>query len=83
VPADGVLYTGDCLIAEYIPNLDAGTPADWKIWLDSIDCLEALKPAIVVMGHGPVARGTEVRTAIDRVRKFLREAIQRGHSSTA
>jgi glyoxylase-like metal-dependent hydrolase (beta-lactamase superfamily II) len=83
VPADGVLYTGDCLIAEYIPNLDAGTPADWQVWLASIHRLEALQPATVVMGHGPVARGAEVRTVIDRVRKFLQESIERGHSPTA
>jgi glyoxylase-like metal-dependent hydrolase (beta-lactamase superfamily II) len=83
VPTDGVLYTGDCLIAEYIPNLDAGTPADWQIWLASIDRLEALKPETVVMGHGPVARGAEVRTVINRVRSVLQESIERGHSPTA
>jgi glyoxylase-like metal-dependent hydrolase (beta-lactamase superfamily II) len=83
VPGDGVLYTGDCLIAEYIPNLDAGTPADWQIWMASIDRVEALKPEIVVMGHGPVARGAQVRTVIDTVRRVLRESIARGHSPTA
>ena len=83
VPAESVLYTGDCLIAEYIPNLDAGTPADWQIWLASIDRLEALKPSTVVMGHGPVARGAQVQTVIDRVRRILRESIARGHSPTA
>jgi glyoxylase-like metal-dependent hydrolase (beta-lactamase superfamily II) len=83
IPAEGVLYTGDCLIAEYIPNLDAGSPADWKIWLASIDRLEALKPEIVVMGHGPVARGSHVRTVIEIVRRVLREAIALGRSPTA
>jgi glyoxylase-like metal-dependent hydrolase (beta-lactamase superfamily II) len=83
VPGDGVLYTGDCLIAEYLPNLDAGTPADWQIWLASIDRLDALKPAIVVMGHGPVARGAQVATVIDRVRRVVSESIARGHSPTA
>jgi cyclase len=83
VPEDGVLYTGDCLIAGYIPNLDAGTPADWQIWLASIDRLEALQPSTVVMGHGPVARGAEVQLVIDTVRRVLRESIARGHSPTA
>ena len=27
IPEDRVLYTGDCLIHEYLPNLDAGGPA--------------------------------------------------------
>lgn len=83
VPEDGVLYTGDCLIAEYLPNLDAGTPADWQTWLASIDRLAALKPEIVVMGHGPVARGAQVRAVIDTVRRILDESIVRGHSPTA
>ena len=83
VPGEGVLYTGDCLIAEYIPNLDAGTPADWQIWLDSIDRLEALKPEIVVMGHGPVARGAQVPAVIETVRRVLLESIARGYSPTA
>ncbi|HUB83573.1 MAG TPA: MBL fold metallo-hydrolase [Bryobacteraceae bacterium] len=82
-PDDGVLFTGDCLIAEYIPNLDAGGPADWEIWLASIDRLEALRPETLVMGHGPIAGGSEVRKVIERVRGVLREAIRLGHSPTA
>ena len=44
VPEDGVLFTGDCLINGYLPNLDAGTPADWKLWLHSLDRISKLKP---------------------------------------
>jgi glyoxylase-like metal-dependent hydrolase (beta-lactamase superfamily II) len=83
VPEDGVLFTGDCLIREYLPNLDAGGPADWQIWLHSLDRLEALRPAIFVAGHGSVARGAEVQTAIDGVRTVLQEALARGASPTA
>jgi glyoxylase-like metal-dependent hydrolase (beta-lactamase superfamily II) len=83
VPAEGVLYTGDCLIAEYLPNLDAGTPADWQIWLASIDRMEELKPEVLVMGHGPVARGAQVPKVIDTVRRVLQESIARGQSPTA
>ncbi len=83
LPEEGVLYTGDCLIAEYIPNLDAGTPADWEIWLASVARLEALQPATVMMGHGPVARGSQVKTVIDSVRRVLEESITGGHSPTS
>jgi glyoxylase-like metal-dependent hydrolase (beta-lactamase superfamily II) len=83
VPDDRVLYTGDCLIREYLPNLDAGSPADWQVWLASIQRLEALDPAIVVMGHGPVARDREVQAVIETVRRVLQESIVRGHSPTA
>jgi glyoxylase-like metal-dependent hydrolase (beta-lactamase superfamily II) len=82
VPGDGVLFTGDCLISEYLPNLDAGAPADWQVWLESVKRLEALKPAIVVAGHGPVARGDQVRIIVDMVRRVLEESIARGYSPT-
>ncbi len=83
VPAERVLYSADCLIAEYLPNLDAGAPADWATWLDSIDRLEALKPQTLVTGHGPVALGAEIQAVIGRVRGILREAIASGKSPTA
>jgi glyoxylase-like metal-dependent hydrolase (beta-lactamase superfamily II) len=83
VPEDGVLFTGDCLISEYLPNLDAGAQADWQVWLESIQRLEALKPAMVVAGHGPVARGDQVRIIVDTVRRVLEESIARGYSPTA
>jgi glyoxylase-like metal-dependent hydrolase (beta-lactamase superfamily II) len=83
IPEDRVLFTGDCLIREYLPNLDAGTLADWRIWLESLKRIEALRPAVVVTGHGPVARGHEVQTTIDTVRRVLEESIARGCSPTA
>jgi len=83
VPEDRVLFAGDCLICQYLPNLDAGTPADWRIWLESLTRLEALNPAIVVAGHGPVARGDEVQMVVDTVRRVLEESIARGYSPTA
>jgi len=83
VPEDRVLFTGDCLIGEYLPNLDAGTPQDWQVWLESLQRVEALQPAIVVAGHGPVAQGAEVRRIVDTVRRVLEESIARGYSPTA
>ena len=68
IPEDRVLYTGDCLIREYMPNLDTATPDDW---LRSLDRIEALQPAIVLAGHGPVAVGSEVHMCIQRVRRAL------------
>ena len=81
--SERVLFTGDCLIAKYLPNLDAGSPPDWRIWLASIDRLEQLDAQIVVAGHGPVARGAEVPAMIARVREVLHNSIARGASPTA
>ena len=84
VPSDRVLFTGDCLIAEYLPNLDAGTVDDWRTWLKSLERIEALGAEQAVAGHGPVARNAaEVRRMIDRVRAVLVESIERGKSPTA
>lgn len=83
VPEDGVLFTGDCVVREYLPNLDAGTPEEWQMWLGSLERVERFRPSVIVPGHGPVARGDEVRAAIETVRGVLREAIARGCSPTA
>jgi glyoxylase-like metal-dependent hydrolase (beta-lactamase superfamily II) len=82
VPEDGVLFTGDCLVREYLPNLDSGNSRDWQLWLESLDRLEALEPRSVVTGHGPVAQGEEIPAALAAVRKVLRESIARGCSPT-
>jgi glyoxylase-like metal-dependent hydrolase (beta-lactamase superfamily II) len=80
---EGVLFAGDCVIREYLPNLDAGGSADWQLWLASLDRIERLKPEFVVGGHGPVSRGNEIPAAIDSMRRVLRESIARGFSPTA
>ena len=82
-PGDGVLYTGDCLINGYLPNLDAVGQQDWAVWLKSLDRLEALRPAIVVCGHGPVAMGEDVGRILREVRAVLFAAIEQGRSPTA
>lgn len=83
VPEDGVLFTGDCLINGYLPNLDAGTPIDWEIWLKSLDRIAALRPGTVVAGHGPIAQGDEVHRIMETVREILKESIARGYSPTS
>jgi glyoxylase-like metal-dependent hydrolase (beta-lactamase superfamily II) len=83
IPDDRVLFTGDCLISEYLPNLDEGTPADWQTWLESLQRVESLNPTVVVAGHGPVLRGDQVQSAVDTVRQVLEESIARGYSPTA
>jgi glyoxylase-like metal-dependent hydrolase (beta-lactamase superfamily II) len=82
VPAEGVVYCGDCLVNGYLPNLDCGAVPDWQQWLDSLDRIERLAPAVVVPGHGAVVRGSEVQELIQRVRGVLGEALRTGVSPT-
>jgi glyoxylase-like metal-dependent hydrolase (beta-lactamase superfamily II) len=83
VPSERVLYTADCLIRSYLPNLEAGGPDDWKQWLASLDRLESLSPRIVVCGHGQPALDGEIPAIFSEVRRVLAEAIAQGHAPTA
>jgi glyoxylase-like metal-dependent hydrolase (beta-lactamase superfamily II) len=83
VESERVLYTGDCLIHSYLPNLEAGGPTDWTEWLRSIDRLEALGAHTIVCGHGPVAVNEDVPRMIGEVRRALREALARGCAPTS
>jgi len=82
VPSDGVLFCGDCLISRYLPNLDAGTIADWQDWLRSLDRVERLTASVVVPGHGPVVTRKGVPGMIANVRSILERAIADGFSPT-
>ena len=82
VPSDRVLFSADCLIAGFLPNLDAGTVADWRIWLQSLDRVASLAPRIVVPGHGRVATWDEVPRMIESLRAILERAIETGKSPT-
>lgn len=83
VPSDGVLFSGDCLVNEYLPNLDAGSVDDWLIWLNSLDRVAELAPRIVIPGHGPIARGDDVPRLIESVREVLTRSIEAGRSPTS
>jgi len=83
VPEDGVLFCGDCLANGYLPNLDCATPADWEIWLQSLNRLSKWKLEAIVPGHGPVATGAGVPELIDTVRRVLERALATGISPTA
>ena len=51
LPDEGVLFTGDILFNECTPIGWEGTFANW---IAALTRLEALSPAVVVPGHGPI-----------------------------
>lgn len=77
-----VLYSGDCIVSDYLPNLEEGSPEAWRTWIESLDRITALDPAVVVPGHGQVLRGPEIRREIQRIRDILEEAISLGKVPT-
>jgi glyoxylase-like metal-dependent hydrolase (beta-lactamase superfamily II) len=83
VPADATLFCGDTITSGYLPNLEAGGPEDWVVWLRSLDRVAALEPRAVICGHGPVLLGDAVPGALARMREILQTAIREGRAPTA
>ncbi|MFA5529690.1 MAG: MBL fold metallo-hydrolase [Thiohalomonadaceae bacterium] len=57
LPNERVLLTGDVM---YTGRPPATFDADVQQWMQFLDGLEALDPAVVVPGHGPVGKKTDV-----------------------
>jgi glyoxylase-like metal-dependent hydrolase (beta-lactamase superfamily II) len=73
VPSEGVIFIGDILFAGRIPFVGE---ADSKRWLERIDKLLAMKPVLMVTGHGQVSRDPQKDLALTRdYLTFLREAM--------
>lgn len=53
VPGEGVIFSGDLFFAGRIPFVG---DADSKAWLERIDRLLAMKPRLMIPGHGAVSR---------------------------
>ena len=82
VPADRVVFCGDCVVSGYLPNLEGGDAAAWATWLKSLDRLASFEPEVLVCGHGPVVQGAAVPLEIARVRAAIQEAIATGKPPT-
>ena len=70
VGSDRVLFSGD--LAMRAQPAFASPHSSLRQWLESLDRLEALKPAIIVPSHGPIGDGngfvTGYRTYLTEVR---------------
>ena len=73
LPGEGVVFTGDILFAGRIPFVGE---ADSKRWLERIDRLLAMKPRLMVTGHGKVSDNPARDLALTReYLLFLRAAM--------
>ena len=77
VPVDSVLFTGDIIVTDYIPNLESGGPAEWKQWLSALELVRELEPSIVVPGHGRVLEGSEIEKEVKRVEQVIRAGAEK------
>ena len=75
VPDDAVLYSGDTVVAGYLPNLGPGGPAEWREWLSALALVRQLAPRILVPGHGRVLEGSDIEAEVGRIEDVLRQAV--------
>ena len=78
LPGEGVVFTGDILFAGRIPFVGE---ADSKRWLERIERLLAMKPAVMIPGHGPVSRDPAKDLALTRdyllhLRRVMGQAVE-------
>lgn len=63
VEEDGVLFAGDLVFKGRVPFIGE---ADSQAWLSALDRLLALKPRVMVPGHGPASRTPQDDLALTR-----------------
>jgi glyoxylase-like metal-dependent hydrolase (beta-lactamase superfamily II) len=90
LPEERILFTGDLVETRLFPIFPYFPPDDADVngscWIEVLERLEALEPAIVVPGHGEVSDGGLVRAAHEYM-TFVRSETARlageGHDADA
>jgi cyclase len=77
LPDERILFAGDLAWGAGTPFALSGSISGW---LSALERLEALAPAIVVPGHGPVG-GPELLTATADYLQFVQDIAVPGHSA--
>jgi glyoxylase-like metal-dependent hydrolase (beta-lactamase superfamily II) len=70
LPATGVVFTGDVVYTDRILGLHPVSKT--KTWVASFEALEALKPSVVVPGHGSVTTLAQAQRDTGHLLKALR-----------
>ena len=70
LPATGVVFTGDVVYTDRILGLHPVSKT--KTWVASFEALEALKPSVVVPGHGNVTTLAQAQRDTGQLLKALR-----------
>jgi len=74
VPNDKTVFTGDILFIDGTPIMWAGPVANW---IAACDKIVAMKPEVIVPGHGPITDIAGVRRVQDYLHYIDREARKR------
>lgn len=71
VPEDKVLYSADCIVNGYIPNMEDGNKNLWLTWKKSLEKLKGLGAEKIIPGHGRVIEGENLPKAFDAIERHL------------
>lgn len=78
-----VIFCGDCVLPEFIPNLEEGNIPEWQLWLESLDRIKLLDIEIIVPGHGNIIFGkTNIMKEIERIKIIIQTAIKNNKAPT-
>jgi cyclase len=80
LPAERVVFTGDLVFAGLTPLVFMGSVTGA---LAAIDWLAALRPEVVVPGHGPVLHGPDIDRVFDEHRRYYRFVLSRAETGRA
>jgi glyoxylase-like metal-dependent hydrolase (beta-lactamase superfamily II) len=81
---DKVIYCGDCVLPDFIPNLEEGNNPEWHNWIESLEKIKSLDIEILLPGHGNVIIGkTEIQKEIERTKNIILDAIKNDKAPTA
>lgn len=61
LPEQRIIFSGDLLFIENHPWLGDGDPEKWAVYLDE---LAAIRPRIIVPGHGPVGTPKDIKNLV-------------------
>ena len=75
LPATGVVFTGDVVYTDRILGLHPVSKT--KTWVASFEALEALKPSVVVPGHGNVTTLAQAQRDTGNLLKALRAHMEK------
>jgi glyoxylase-like metal-dependent hydrolase (beta-lactamase superfamily II) len=75
LPQSGVVFTGDVVYVDRILGMHPVSKT--KTWVESFEALEALKPKVVVPGHGSVTTLAKAQTDTGNLLKALRAHMGR------
>ncbi len=79
----GAVIAGDVVYNGIHQMLGLGGPTEWKKWIESVDKIAALNPAIVVAGHKTPGASDDAAPILEGTRSYIRDFADTATSSSS